>query len=57
MNGRSETTEKLTSVHSSFESTKGENFQGISDHNSRIQSSMEANEMCGNTCMTGKYIE
>jgi len=53
MNGGSERTEKLTSVYSSFGSTKGENFQGISEHNCQIQSSMEANEMCDNTCMTG----
>jgi len=53
MNGDSERTEKLTSVHSSYGSTTGENFQGSSDQNCRMQSSMEANEMCDNTCMTG----
>lgn len=53
MNGDSERTEKLTSVHSSYGSTKGENYQGSSDQNCQIQSSMEANEMYGNTCMTG----
>jgi len=53
MNGDSESKEKLTAVHSSYGSTKGENFQGSSDLNCRIQSSVEANKMCGNTCMTG----
>jgi len=41
MNGDSERTEKSTSVHSSYGSTKGENFQGSSDQNCQIQSSME----------------